>query len=284
MDDQTTTARRGPFDSGPIARESGPIAASERDPFHDNQPPFEERIVMDFMDDLARPGELGQLSIGARIAELMASAARAPAEIKDQDIAGQPRSAEQICGMLGDLCKQGREVAQRLEGARDKHNRPLLNAQRALKGRADGLIAPLNDAIAKIRQGLDDHARAEAARIAEAERKANEARRIAEEAARRALEAEGISDAIPAHQPIIAPPPALAPAPMGRGDYGARVGTQKVWCHEIESVRQLPDRLLKHPKIIEALDKLIAAEIRAASGKINIKGVRIWQDTKAAVR
>jgi hypothetical protein len=78
--------------------------------------------------------------------------------------------------------------------------------------------------------------------------------------------------------------PKIEAAPIARGDYGSRVGTTTVWHHEIESVRQLPDRLLKHAKVIETLDKLIAAEIKSASGKCEIKGVRIWSDQQAVVR
>ena len=72
---------------------------------------------------------------------------------------------------------------------------------------------------------------------------------------------------------------------MARGDLGARVGTRTVWHHEIESVRQLPDRLLKHPKVLDALNVVIAAEIRSmGTTKTDIKGVRIWSTQAAAVR
>jgi hypothetical protein len=107
-------------------------------------------------------------------------------------------------------------------------------------------------------------------------------RRIADEAARAALKDQGHE--IAEDQPLFAPAKAPEPAPLARGNYGSRVGTTTVWRHEIDSIRQLPDRLLKHPKVREQLDKLIAAEIRSASGKLEIKGVRIWKDTKAAVR
>jgi hypothetical protein len=278
----TATHRPGPFASGPVTQ-PGPVESGERDARFDNEPPLEERIVMEFMEDLQKPGEQGGPSIAGRIEQLLASAARVP-ETCDETIAGG----------IGDLCKQAREVAQRLETARDKHNRPLLNAQRSLKGRADGLIAPLNDAIAKVRRQLDDFTRREAARREEERRREEEARRIAEEerrkleeATRNRLEEQGLGDVVPADEPIFAPappPPAAAPTPMARGDYGARVGTTKVYCHEIESIRQLPDRLLKHPKVKEQLDKLIAAEIKSAKGQIEIKGVRIWEDSRATVR
>jgi hypothetical protein len=47
-------------------------------------------------------------------------------------------------------------------------------------------------------------------------------------------------------------------------------------------VRQLPDRLLKHPKVLEALQSVVAAEVR--SGVREIKGVRIWSTDEAVVR
>jgi len=270
--DDLATAARGPFESGPVTSQPGPVAAGERDARYDNQPPLEERVVMDFMEDLERPGEHGEKGIKARIEELLSSASRAPETCDDETTAGK----------MSDLCKQAREISQRLETARDKHNRPLLNAQRSLKGRADGLIAPLSNAIAGIRQRLDDFARREDARRAEEQRKADEARRVAEEAARAALAEKGMSDAIPEDQPIFSAPEPAPAAPLARGNYGSKLGTQTVWKHEIESVRQLPDRILKHPKVIEALDKVIGAEIRG--GVRAIKGVRIWDEKKAAVR
>lgn len=269
MEDQAMTSRRGPFETGPIA---GPIESGERDAFHDNQPPLEERVIMDFLEDLQRPGELGQKSIAGRIDELLASAARAPEKC----------DSEKIAGAMGDLCKQARDVGARLETARDKHNRPLLNAQRTLKARADGIIAPLNDAVAKLRGLLDDFTRAEAERRREDERRAAEARRIAEEAAAAALKEQGMEDQIEAVA-APAPPPPAAPAPMARGDYGSRVGSQVVWNFEIENMRQVPDRYLKHPKVKEALESVIRAAIRTEKVR-EMKGVRIWEGSKAVVR
>lgn len=239
---------------------------------------------MDFMEDLITPGEGGSLSIQGRIDQLLASAGRVP----------ETCDTEEIAGKIGDLCKQAREIGQRLETAREKHNRPLLNAQRALKGRADGLIQPLNLAVAKVRGILDDFTRREAKRRDDERKREEEARRIAEQErqrleaeTRQRLEEQGLGDVVPADEPLFAPPPPAPraePAPMARGDYGARVGTMTVYCHEIESIRQLPDRFIKHPKVKEQLDKLIAAEIKSAKGQIEIKGVRIWKDTVSAVR
>jgi hypothetical protein len=259
-----TIHRPGPFARPPKATEPGPVEAGERDPNFDNQPPLEERVVQDFMEDLHTPGE-GVAAIKARIDELLASAARAPEKCESEADAGK----------LGDLCKLARDALARLEAAREKHNRPLLNATRALKARADQLGVPLERAIIDVRGRLSAWTNAEAARVAEERRKA--------EAERQRLQDEADAHAsLPEYAPRVEAPKIADP--VARGDYGARVGTRTVHHHEIESVRKLPDRILKHPKVVEALDKIIAAEIRSASGKCTITGVRIWSTQEAAVR
>lgn len=250
-------ATTAPISPGPF---SGSAPAAARDPRYDNQPPLEERVMLEFVEDLEAQG------ITAKIGDLVEAAARAP-----------KCDSEGVAGKLGDFCKQARDVEKRVNDTREKYNRPLLNAQKTLKGKADGLLAPLLSAVGKLRDELNRFARDEAARRAEEQRKAEaEAQR-----AREALERENIAPEVIAQ---VVETPKVEAAPIARGDYGSRVGTTTVWHHEIESVRQLPDRLLKHPKVVEALDKLIAAEIRAASGKCTIKGVRIWSDQAAVVR
>ena len=67
-----------------------------------------------------------------------------------------------------------------------------------------------------------------------------------------------------------------------QGDMGAKVARVTVWKHEILSVRQLPDSILKHAKVIEVLDKVIAAQVR--SGTRELKGCRIYSETGTAIR
>jgi hypothetical protein len=224
---------------------------------HDNQPPLEERILLDFQDDLDRDG------ITARVAELLASAGRAPDKIDGQAVAGK----------VGDLIKQARDVEKRIDGVREKHNRPLLNAQRSLKAKADGIFSPLSIEISKLRSALN-------AFMAEEQRKADEARRAAEAEARR-LQEEARANAQP-DEPIAPIVPERVEKPVARGDLGARVGARTVWRHEIESVRQVPDRILKNQRVIDAISQVIGAEIRA--GAREIKGVRIWSEQEASVR
>ena len=48
------------------------------------------------------------------------------------------------------------------------------------------------------------------------------------------------------------------------------------------SVRQLPDSILKHAKVVEALDKVIAAQVRG--GTRELKGCEIFPETSTAIR
>ena len=52
--------------------------------------------------------------------------------------------------------------------------------------------------------------------------------------------------------------------------------------HRILSVRQLPNSILTHAKVVEALDKVIAAQVR--SGAREIKGCEIYSETSTAIR
>lgn len=243
--------------------QSGQQLESGRDARLDNQPPLEERLVMDFVEELDKDG------LTKRVQDITESAGRVPA-IDSQEIAGK----------VGDLINQARAVKKAVEDAREGHNRPLLNAQRALMGRAKSILGPLDEAINGVKRRLDAY-------VMEEDRKRREAQRIADEAAERARRAadEAAREAEEAGQPAPPPPVVEAPQiekPVARGDQGARVGTKTVWRHRIVSVRQLPDRILKNERVVEAIDKVLSAEIRA--GTREIKGCEIWSDQVADVR
>jgi hypothetical protein len=244
------------FDSASAFPEEAP-----RDPRHDNQPPLQERILMEFDEALDKEG------ITSRIADLLSSAGRVP-EI----------SSDAIAGKVGDLIKQASDVEKRINAQRELLNRPILEAQRGLKGKADAIFAPLATAVSGVRAKLNAYMQ-EQQRIADEKRRAAEkAAREAEIAARAAAPAG--QDVSAEMQPTITP--AKVEAPVARGDLGARVGTRTVWHHEIESVRQLPDRILKNQKVIDALMSVVGAEVRA--GAREIKGVKIWSTAEASVR
>lgn len=238
-----------------------PTEASQAAPIGHNRPPLDEMIVAEFEEGLRADANLV-----SKIGQLVEKGSAPP-----------PCDSEDMAGRYGDFIRMCAAAVKAVEGEREKHKRPILNAQLALKAKADSYTVPLNEAAGRVRRLLDGYM-AEQARIAE------ERRRKAEEEARAAQKAamEAAAEAPEGTAPAIEVAPAVIVKPVARGDYGARVGITTVWQHEIQSVRQLPDRLLKHSRVMEALDKVVAAEIR--SGAREIKGVRIWSEQKAAVR
>jgi hypothetical protein len=226
-----------------------------------NQPPLEERLMMEFEEDLAKDG------ITARVAELLASAQRCPATIEDDATAGK----------VGDLCRLARDVEKRISDARERHNRPLLNAQRALKSKADGVFVELSRAVADVRARLNAY-------VQKKEREAAEERRRQEEEARKAREAmeqAGVDHRLV--ETVTTPTPTQERGPVARGDLGSAVSGRTVWKHEIEvPIAKLPKTILEAAPVREAVEKVIAATIRA--GNREIKGVRIWSEQEASVR
>lgn len=254
-----------------------------------NNPPLEEQITIDLAEALEVEG------IAKRIADLLASAGRAPTVIADAEMAGS----------YADLVKQMVAAGKAVEAQREILNRPLLNAQRALKGRADAIVEPLQAAEVTARariKAFDDAEREkerqrqiEAQRVAEAERQRLQAIADAEAAAER-QRLQAIEDAraaaeareaavveVAAEVVEVAPEPIAEPdAPVVRGDYGAKVVRTTNWKHRIVSVRQLPDSILKHAKVVEAIDKVIAAQVRG--GTRELKGCEIFPETGTTIR
>lgn len=240
-----------------------------------NQPPLEERVTLDF-DEEVRKEELDK-----RIANIIASAGRAPA-----------CDNEAVAKSIGDLLAIGRTVKKRVEELREQQNRPILNAQRALIKRANGLVEEMDTALNKLKRALD-------AFVAEQRRRAEQARRDAEEAARKAQaeaeaerqrqidaarstgDAEAVEAAEAAPLPIIET--ARVEAPKMRGELGTTISSRTVWRHEIKvPIKQLPKAILENDKVKEAVNQVIGAMVRG--GAREIKGVRIWDDAVANIR
>ena len=117
-----------------------PFPADETAPDqHHNEPPLEERLTMQFDDALYRKG------LPSRVAEITDAATRAPDPITGDDDAGA----------VGDLLAQAKAARAAVDAEREVLNRPLLNAQRALKGKADGLVLPMDKVLAPLRERLD---------------------------------------------------------------------------------------------------------------------------------
>jgi cell division septum initiation protein DivIVA len=267
-----------------------------------NMPPLEESILMDF-DSALRDRE-------GLLARIDAMEAKADAVT--------PCDNDETAGRMGDFIKMTAAAAKAVEEEREKLNRPLLTAQRALKGRADHYVGRAQAAGVKVRAHLDAYLadkerkrRAEEARLAEIERQAEAERqrvlREAEAEARRVAEAErqrlqAIEDERAAAEareakavevevaPVFVPEPepvfnTAAPekAPL-RGDYGTAVSTVETWHVEVQNVRQVPDAYLKHPTVIEALEKVIRPMVRGKNGLREIKGCRIYSTLGSSVR
>lgn len=233
----------------------------QRDQRLDNQPPLEDRLMMEFEEQLDADG------ITARVAELLASAERCPATIEDETTAGK----------VGDLCRLARDLEKKLNDAREKHNRPLLNAQRSLKSKADGVIAPLQRAIGDVRARLNAYVQKKAAE------EAAERRRIEEEQrkAREAMEKAGVDQKLVETATVPIPEPQRGP--VARGDLGSAVSARSVWRHEREvPIAKLPKSILEHPKVVEAVDQVIGSLVR--TGTREIKGVKVWEEKEASVR
>ena len=94
---------------------------------------------MQFDEALFRKG------LTIRVAEITAAAQRAPEIVADDEDAGK----------VGDLLAQAKAAHQAIDAEREVLNRPLLNAQRALKGKADALALPMDNALAPLRELLD---------------------------------------------------------------------------------------------------------------------------------
>lgn len=267
----------------------------------DNRPPLEESIVLDFEEALR-----GREGLIERIAA-MEEKASDPKDCTTADMAGR----------YGDFIKMTGAAVKVIEEEREKLNRPLLTAQRSLKAKADSYSARAAAAGAKVRAKLDvflaeqerlrraEEARlAEIARQAEAERQrviAEEQRRAAEaaESERRRLQAiederaaaEAREAAVVEVEPepvfVAEPEPVFRTAPAKaplRGDYGTAVSTVETWHVEVENIRQVPDAYLKHPTVIEALQKVIGPQVRGKNGLREIKGCRIYSTLGSSVR
>ncbi len=239
-------------------------AAAPRDPRFDNQPPLQDRIALEFEEQLRDDRLLD------RINEITASAGRVPDELN-----------QEIAGKVGDLIAMARSCHKEVEGRREVHNRPLLEAQRALKGRCDALLAPMGQAIDQVKARLNGWLRDEEAKRQAAQRQADEAARKARETAQAEAAKAAEAGQEPAPAPIIEA--ARVEAPVVRGDTGARVGTRTVWKHEIEvPIKSLPKAVLENERVKEAVAMVIGQMIR--SGTREIKGVRIYSEQEATVR
>jgi hypothetical protein len=249
-----------------------------------NMPPLDVLIVDLFDEALdAKDG------LRARIAQIL-----------ERGADPKPCDSDDLAGRYGDFIKMVANVEAIVDGARTTIKAPYLEATRALDGKARGITDAVAAAKKNVKARLDAYVREQAEKVA-AER-----RRIEAEQARLRAEAEFKAEqdrcrlqalengraaaeqraaaVVEAPEPIVyaAPAPIAPEVPVFRGDLGSRVGVKTVWRHKIASVRKLPDALLKHPTVFEALDKVVAAQVRG--GLRTITGVTIWDEQTSSVR
>lgn len=281
-----------------------------------NNPPLEEQVLLDL--DAALLEHDGLLE---RIVAFEAKADEVAAEAAKLEAAGDklgPCMSADMAGRYGDFIKMTSTAAKVIEGERELINRPLLTAQRSLKARADSYSQRAQAAGDKVRAQLnkylaeeDRKQRAEAARLAEIARQAEvERQRVIEEANRKAREEaaaeqrrlQAIEDERAAKEKreaaavVVEPEPVFVPAPEPvfvpaaptrapvRGDYGTTVSTVETWDVKVIDIRQVPDAFLKHPSVIEALEKVIRPSVRGKNGLRDIKGCEIKSTLGSAVR
>lgn len=233
-----------------------------------NRPPLEEEVVIDFLEAAKdRDG----VNLLARLEEIAALESKL----------GQC-DTEQQARAYTDFIKQAKEAVNALEALRQVHNAPILAAGRALKGKSDGLAARVAEAERKARNALDGYMAAERRRQDEQRREAEAAaRRASEEAARVAQEQADAGMDIDVAPVVRVEAAKVKPATVV-GDLGAKAVSTTVYDFKISSVRQLPDSILKHAKVVEAIEKVIGAQVRG--GVREMKGVEIFPVQRTTIR
>lgn len=229
-----------------------------------NRPPIEEMARQDFNEAIDAKQGFRQ-----RVEDLSASAARAVC------------TTEEEAGRCGELIRQIRAAEKFTEETHRDVKAPYLAAGRAVDDAKNTLIAPLINAKQTVQGKLNafineqEQARLEKARL---EREAEQARQR-EEMER--LRAEGVQEEEVA-EIVTTTAPVQVERTMVRGDYGAAVSGRKEWTYQIEDYHTALLEVADNAKVREAVEKAISGLVR--SGTREIKGVRIFEQTKANVR
>jgi hypothetical protein len=267
-----------------------------------NNPPLEEQILLEF-DEALRANE----GLIDRIAQMEAKA-KALDDCPDQDAANR----------LTDFIKLTKVAAAAVEEERERLNRPMLNAQRALMARANSYKSRaeiagkmVNVHLSRFMKERDDLKRAEAARVAE-EYRLREAARQAEidaanakaaavaEAERKRLQAiedeRAAQEKRDAYVVEVEPEKVFVPEPVPvftpvaidrgiiRGDYGTTAFVAETWNVKVEKVWEVPRHYLSHPTVAEAVEKVIRPLVRGKNGLREIKGCSITPTRSTVIR
>lgn len=262
---------------------------------HHNKPPLDEVIPIEFRERLLD----GQPQFLALFHTYLDQAPLAEA-YDDESL-----------GRCGDLMNAYRECEKHINAAHKDVKEPYLqggrlvdaeknrlidelNASRSIvKAKADRFVAEREARLRAERQRIEAEQRKAAEEAARAEREAREAELRAEQAAANAKSEEEREAAARAAERAQAEAQAkmeaaalAASAPTKaepvRSDEGSTVSSKQEWKSEVQDYTVAFIEVADNPKVREAIDKAIAALVRA--GKREIPGVRVWPVAKANFR
>lgn len=269
--------------------------ASKPAPIGHNKPPLEEIIPAEFRAALLseRPDFL------TKVDALIDAANRAHAE------------DDESLGRCGDLVNAYRKAGQHVDATHRAVKQPYLDGGRLVDAEKNAIAGRLADARAKVERVANTYvarreaeAKAERDRIAaeqraaaeramaaqreqmraeaEAARAAREASNAQEREAAQALAEQAARDAEEAAAAAALAPAAPERAEPVRSDEGATVSGKQEWQSHVTDYQVAIFAVIDNAKVQEAIDKAIAALVRA--GKREIDGVRIWPVAKANFR
>lgn len=163
---------------------------------------------------------------------------------------------------------------------------PYLKASRKIDGTFGGFIEAVKLAKNNI-VAMVDRYRHEQRRKADEERVRLEKEARDKEAAAQAAAANGNALqaarlAKQAEESIERAQVVAAPAAPIRSSYGQTASGRTEWKHEIVDRKKLPAPIINHPKVVEAINGVIASMLR--SGTREIPGVRIYAEQKTVIR
>lgn len=241
-----------------------------------NEPPLEERIGMEFREQLLQD----RPQFEQKLEDMIIAADRV--EITD----------DETLGKAGDLAKLYRAATSHINDTHTLVKKPYLDGGRAVDAEKKRLLNRLDGPKAKVSQKMDAFVaereakrKAEEARIAaEQQRKAEEAaqaerERLAAEATEDVSEAE-IEEAVQRVEAAALAPAETKKAEPVRSDAGAYVSTRKVWNSKVTDYELAFMQVSDDEKVREAIDKAVQRRVNAGSRKI--EGVTIW-DTQQAI-
>lgn len=214
-----------------------------------------------------------------------AAFAQEAADWNIEAVTGEDKAKE-----LADYIDRGRKLASEAEKARKALKEPYLEAGRKVDADFKPVAKALQEAVEGLKLIMTQHLRAEEqkrlAAEAEARRKAEEARKAAEEAQKEdpdSLGAEVSADVAKDAELAAAQARAEAQKQRVKGSDGGRaMSLRTVYDVEVIDSAALVAHYASDPVVIAAATDAAKRDVRSAKGNIEIPGVRVRADQKAA--